>query len=161
MAGIAGRLLGLMINGAFVSCETACTFNFDVDMLPASAVDSGRWKQWVQGIRSWGITVNGNLLLEAVGSDVKTIIQSGFLQGMTFYLQFSTKPSATTEMVFSGAGFVKGGQISAPSVGVANWSVNFNGTGALTTRYVDYELLIDAMPAQADYPLVINSSFTT
>lgn len=161
MAGVAGRLLGLIINGAFVSCETACTFNFDTDMIAASAVDSGRWKQWVQGIRSWGVTVNGNLLLESVGSDIKTIIQSGFLQGMTFYLQFSTRPGATTELVFSGAGLVKGGQISAPATGVATWSVTFNGTGALTANYRDYDLLIDAMPAFEDYPIIVNSGFTT
>lgn len=161
MAGVAGRLIGLKINGAFVSCETSCTFNFDIDMLPASAVDSGRWKEWVSGIRSWGITVNGNLLLESVASDFKTIVTSGLMQGNIFYLQFSTRPSSTIELVFSGAALTKGGQLNAPSAGVANWSVSFNGTGALATSYNDYALLIDAMPAEADYPIIVNSSFTT
>lgn len=158
---VAGRLIGLKINGAFVSCETACTFSFDIDMLPASAVDSGRWKEWVQGIRSWSITVNGNLLLESVASDFKTIVTSGLMQGSTFFLQFSTHASSTIQMVFSGAALTKGGQLNAQSTGVANWSVSFQGTGPLTTTYNDYELLIDAMPAEADYPIIINSGFTT
>lgn len=161
MAGVAGRLIGLKINGAFVSCETACTFNFDIDMLPASAVDSGRWKEWVQGIRSWGITVNGNLLLESVASDFKTIVQSGLMQGNVFYLQFSTHASSTIQMVFSGAALTKGGQLNADATSTASWSVSFQGTGSLATSYNDYDLLIDAMPSFADYPIILNSGFTT
>lgn len=158
---VAGRLIGVKINGAFVACETACTFNFDIDMLPASAVDSDRWKEWVQGIRSWSITVNGNLLLESVASDFKTIVNSGLIQGSVFFLQFSTHPTSTIQLVYSGAAYVKGGQLNAQSTGAANWSLSFQGTGALNSSFVDYDLLIDAMPAFEDYPIVVNSGFTT
>lgn len=163
MASISGQLIGLNINGAFVSCETACQFNFENDMLPSSAVDSGGWKEFVYGIRSWTMSVNGNLLLEAVSSDIKAIITTCLMQQLPVFLQFSTRPSSTIKLILSGTGLAATGSIAAPAKGNANWTVSFNGTGALQTTYVDLALLIDAMPAEADYPIVLDTTegFTT
>jgi predicted secreted protein len=158
---IAGKLIGLMINGVFVSCETQCQINFSSDMIKASAVDSARWAEFVAGLRSWSIAVNGNLLLEAVGSDIKAIITSGYIQGLPLYLQFSTMPSVDIQVSFSGAAILNTGSITAASKGAANWTATFQGTGALKTAYTNYGLLIDSMPAEADYPTIVDTQFTT
>ncbi len=160
---IAGNLIGLMINGAFISCETSCQINFNQVMIPSSAIDSGGWSESVAGLRSWTIAVNGNLLLEAVPSDIKAIIQTGFINQYPMFANFSTSPSEDIQLSFSGAVLFSQASISAASTGVANWTCTLNGTGKLTASYQDFSLLIDAMPSEALWPIVVDESggFTT
>lgn len=155
MPAIKGTLLGLKINGAFVSCETSCDFTTDVEMLQASSVSAGRWAEFVAGLRKWSVNVSGNLLLEAVGADAKTILNA-IDSGLPVYLQFSTRASASSQFVLSGAALPQNIGINAPAQGNANWTAAFQGTGPLTTNFEDYNLLIDAMPAEADYPIIVN-----
>jgi predicted secreted protein len=155
MPGVKGTLLGLKINGAFVSCETSCDFNIDVEMINASSVTVGRWAEFVAGIRKWGINVAGNLLLESVGADAKTILQA-IDSGLPVFLQFSTRASVGTQFVLSGAALPQNLGIGAAMQGKANWTASFQGTGPLATSFEDFSLLIDAMPAEADYPIIVN-----
>lgn len=156
MAGISGNLIGLKINGAFVSCETSCEFSFENDMIPCSAEDSAGWKEFIMGIRSWKMVVNAGLLLESVGADIKTIITGALMARLPIFLQFSTRPSSTLEMIISGSALPNTGGITAPSNASANWNCTFQGTGPLSTTFQDYLLLIDAMPPEADYPIIVN-----
>lgn len=156
MSGVAGNIIGLMVNGSFTSCETACTINFNQEMLPASAVDSGRWKEFISGIRDWSVSVNGNLLLEAVGADIKSILSANFFGSLPLFIQVSTRPSATTQLVLSGNALFQSGNINAQANSVANWTATFQGTGALSKSFQDFALLIDALPSSADYPTIVN-----
>ena len=158
---IAGSFIGLMVNGAFVSCETACQINFNQVMIPSSAIDSGGWAEFVAGLRSWTIAVNGNLLLEAVGSDIKAMIQTGYINQYPMFAKFSTYPSEDIQLSFSGAVLFSQASISAASTGAANWSCTLNGTGLLKADYQDFPLLIDAMPSEADYPIIVDEGLTT
>lgn len=157
MPGIKGSLIGLKINGVFVSCEVSCDFSTSIDMLPASAVTSGRWKEFIQGIRSWTMSVNGRLLLEAVGADAKTILV-GIDSGLPFFLQFATKASASSEFILSGVALPQNLNISAGNIGKANWNAVFQGSGPLTTTFEDYDLIINAMPIESDYPIIVNTN---
>lgn len=151
-----GKFLGIKVNGAFISCETSCTVNFDIEMLPATAPDSGGWKEFIYGIRGWTVTVNANLILAPVAADVKGIITSGLVNRLPIFVAFSTRPSVDIQMVFSGACLLQGGNITAPAKGNANWTCTFQGTGELDIQYTDFALLIDALPSLADYPVIVN-----
>lgn len=98
----------------------------------------------------------GNLLLEAVGTDIKSILNTGYFKDNPIYLQFSTRPSANIELVFSGLAKFNSGDITAPSSGSANWNVTFKGTGQLTMIAQEYSLLIDAMPPEAQWPILVD-----
>lgn len=152
----AGRLIGLKINGAFVSCETSCSINFGRELLPASAVDSGGWREFIAGVREWGVSVAGNLLLEAVGSDIKSILLAGYFKDNPIYVQFSTRPTSDIELIFSGLAKLNSADINAPVSGVSNWNAVFKGNGKLEMRSQEYGLLIDAMPPEADYPIIVD-----
>lgn len=158
---ISGNLIGLSINGVFISCELSSQINLTTDMLPSSAIDSGGWKEFVQGIRGWTISVNGNLLLESVGSDIKALITTGYINQLPMFAEFKTFPSNSIQVSFSGAVLFNQASISAANTGVANWSCTLQGTGQLTTSYEDLGLLIDAMPAEADYPIIVDEGFYT
>jgi len=159
MSGIPGRLIGLKVNGVFISCELSCDFNFQSDMLPASAIDSAGWKEFIAGIRSWTMSVSGRLLTEAVGADFKTIMNS-WISRNPLFLIWGTRPSATTQMSISGAALVASGNATGPNKGFANWNVTFQGTGELTTSFEDFSLIIDAMPAIEDYPIIYDLRVT-
>lgn len=155
MSGIAGRLIGLKVNGIFISCEISCDFNFQADMLPASAIDSARWKEFISGIRSWSMSVNGQLLAEAAGADFKTVMNS-FFSGLPVFLNWGTRPSAVTQLSITGSALLSTGSATAPGKGFSTYNLNFQGTGPLTTSFQDFQLLIDAMPASADYPVIVD-----
>lgn len=156
---VAGRLIGVQIGGSFVKCEISSTISFDQEMLPASAVDSGRWAEFLKGLRQWKIAVNGGLLLEAVGADIKTMLLAGYFDDMPMVAMFSTRPTATLELIFSGAVLFNSGDITAGSTGAAIWNANLQGTGELSHTMQDYELLIDAMPPEEDYPILVDQGF--
>jgi len=156
MPAVAGSILGLKANGAFVSCELSCSINFDRELLPATAVDSGGWKEFIYSVRSWSVSVNGNLLLEAVGSDIKSFLNAGYFESRTIYIQFSTRPSSDIQLVFSGTALFQSADITGANTGKANWNAKLQGSGKLAMTFQDYSLLIDAMPPESDYPTTID-----
>lgn len=159
MAGIAGRLIGLQINGIYVSCELSADITFTVDMLPASAVDSAGWKEFIAGIRSWSINVSGQLLAEAVGADFKTIVNAIYSR-LPVLLIWGTKPSATTQLTITGNALPTSANATAPNKGATTYNVSFQGTGAPTTSFEDFDLIIKAMDPEDDYPTILDMNVT-
>jgi predicted secreted protein len=153
---IAGYLIGLKINGAFVSCETSCSINFKNNNLPASAITSGGWKEFIYGIREWSVSVDGNLLLEAVPSDIKGLITTGFIGQYPMVASFSTKVSSTIQLALSGAVLLDSGQITAPQTGMSNWTATLQGSGVLDFQYNDFDLLIDASPPETQWQTIVD-----
>ena len=149
-----GRLMGLSINGYAVECETQCDFNFDVEMLPASAISSGRWKNFIPGVRSWSITVAGNTLLKNAGADIKTILNA-VLTGEIVELSFRTHPDISPYLIISGQAIPRQGNLSSANVGFSGWNVVFQGINAFTVDWEQFWLIINAMPPTADYPVIV------
>jgi predicted secreted protein len=126
-----GNLLGLNINGSFISCETSCEFSFDAEMRGASPILAGRWKEVIPGIRSWSISLNAAMLLQAAGSNVLTVLNA-FMTGEELTLRFSVKNFAVSDFVLSGKAFVQSGTISAPVNSGASWNTVLTGSGAFS-----------------------------
>lgn len=152
---VRGALIGVRINGQFVSCETNCEFHVDVDMLPASPPASGRWKSVIPGLRNWTMTVDGNLLLASVGADVKTVLNA-IITGELVELEFRTRTGIAPYLIIAGNGYPQSADITAASTGKAKWNVVFQGDGPFTTDFETFWLIINSMPIEADYPIIIN-----
>lgn len=155
---VAGRLIGLAVQGSFVRCEVSSTINFTRENLPASAEDSGGWKEFISGDRGWTISVNAGLLLEAVGADIKTVLLTNYFDDIPLFVQWATRPDATTELIFSGAALFTSADITAAAGESANYNVQLQGTGPLSKTLQDYDLLIDAMPPEADWPIIVDEN---
>lgn len=154
---VPGKLLGVQVGNSFVSCETSCDFNCTVDMLPASAVTSGRWKEFIPGMRGWTVTVNANLLLATQAADVKTVmsaIETGELMGISF----ATRTGISPHMIISGFAYPQTVSISAPVTGLATSTITFQGNGPTTLDFEEFWLIINAMPANSDKPIYIDTT---
>ena len=156
---VAGRLIGVQVGGVFLKCEISSTISFKQETLPAAAVDSGRWAEFISGEREWSISVNGGLFLAAVGADIKSILLANYFDTIPLSIMFSTRPNAVDELIFSGVALFSSGDITAPSTGYTNWNVQLQGSGPLSNTMQNYALLIDAMPAEAAYPILVNQGF--
>ena len=156
---VAGRLIGVQVGGSFIQCEISSTISFKQETLAAAAVDSGRWAEFIAGEREWSLSVNGGLFLAAVNADIKSILLSNYFDTIPLFVIFSTRPTAVDELLFSGVALFSSGDITAPATGYANWNVQLQGSGPLTHKMQNYALLINAMPAQAAYPILVDQGF--
>lgn len=129
---MSGNTIGLEINGEFVSCETSCEFSFEADLRPASPILSGRWKEFVAGVRSWSVNLNAAMLLRMLdGASVDTVLNA-FLTGATLGIRFRVKDPALPNFIISGNVMVQSGSISAPVNTLAGWTVLLTGNGPFT-----------------------------
>ena len=155
---IKGNRINLSWNGLNISCQTTCELSWDAEMIGASSVSSGRWKEFVQGTRSWSMTVNANLLkANNTGADVRNVL-AAYLSGQRVFMEMKSTTGELTELIFSGYILVQNGGIQAGSTGVATWNGTFQGTGELTTNIEDFGLIINAMPIEADYPIIFETT---
>lgn len=154
---VPGKLLGVQIGNSFVSCETSCDFNCTVDMLAASPVTSGRFKEFIPGMIGWTVTVNANLLLASQQADVK-IVLAAIEVGTKMGISFATRGGISPHMIISGFAYPQTVGISAPGTGLATTNIVFQGTGPTTLDFEQFWLIINAMPAPADKDVIVDTT---
>lgn len=125
---MSGNIMGLEINGSFIRCELLSEFMFEADMRAASPVDSGRWKEWVPGVRSWNINLNAGMLIQMAGSGVDTVLNA-FLTGELVGVRFVPKRIDVPHLEIKGTAFVRSGGISAAAFTRATWNTTLTGNG--------------------------------
>lgn len=150
-----GNLIGLKIDGNFVDCETSCEVSWETDLLPASPQDSGGWKEYIAGVRSWSVTLNAAMLLRMSGTGLNTILNA-FLTGGNMAVRVTTKrqdlyPSFT----IYGNVILQNGGLSAAVNSMASWNATLQGNGkmnieinsnivqAISANYNDTKLVQD------------------
>lgn len=126
---MSGNLLGLEIDGTFVSCETSCELSFETDLLPASATMSGRWKEFISGTRSWSVSVNAGMLIRMSGTGLNTILNA-FITGERMSIKIKTKFQDSIPS-FAIVGYVRlrNGGLNASVNSLANWNATLDGDG--------------------------------
>lgn len=154
---ISGSIIGLKVDGYFVSCEVSSDFTYDVEMKPTSSTESGNFKDYIPGKLDWQMSVSANTLLRSVGADFKTIFQ-GVLLRRKFDVEFSTRIGDPAAFSFKGKAFAMNGNVGAQRGQTSQWTVTFKGTGAIELITNPYFLIINAMPAPADKPYTVNTT---
>lgn len=130
---LSGNLLGLEINGHFVECELSCDFNFDSELLPASPVDSGGWKEFIQGDKSWSISLNAAMLIRQAGTSVNVILNA-FLTGEIINIRYMVKNPNIPNFIISGKASVASGSISSAANINSSWTTSLTGNGPFTVE---------------------------
>lgn len=152
-----GRLMGLKMDGKFFKCELGCSFNYDVEMLPCSSVESGYFKESIPGQISWSMSINDrfNLTLEPYTGfqDILSKVKSR----ERVYLELITRNGISPYFSISGWAWPQSGGLDAQNTGYAQTSTTFTGDGEFTVDWDAFALIINQMPAAAEYPLIIDT----
>lgn len=149
--------MAVSVNGAQLRCETNADFSYDIEMLPATNPNEGRWRSYIPGVQTWSVTVNGNLLLQSLGADFKTLVESA-RNGERLFIRFGSLDDITPKYAIEGYTYVRGLGLGAPSVGNASWTVTFQGDGAFNTDWDEFGLIIDNNPIEAAWPLIYDAN---
>src|SRR5690606_2515455 len=153
---IDAKLIGLKMNGQFFKCETGCTFNFEVEMLPASSIQSGYYEESIPGRINWSMTINGNLNLAfSPYNDFKSILDKVKARERVF-IEMITRNGINPYFGISGYAWPQNGQWDAQVGSVSTYNTTFKGDGEFFTDYEQFALIINQMPASATYPDVFN-----
>lgn len=153
---IPSRLIGLKMDGKFFKCETGCSFNYDVQMLPASSVESGYFEESIPGKISWSMTVNGNLNLAIQPYNDFISILDKVRSRERVYLEMLTRSGISPFFSISGWAWPQSGNWDAND-GISGWGNTFKGDGEFFTDMEQFALIINQMPAAADKPLIIDT----
>lgn len=139
---LSGNLVGVEIDGKFVVCETSCELSFEADMMDASAVDSGRWKGVIAGLRSWSVSVNASTLIQSSASDFNTILNA-FISDVVMKVRIRTKVPMIGSVIITGNVIVQSGGLSAAVNSTTGWNTVLQGDGAfvLGTGTQQYQAL--------------------
>jgi len=133
---MSGNLLGVKIKNEFISCEISCELNFETDMRAVSSIASGRWKDFIPGLRSWNVNVNAAMLLRMAGTGINTILNA-FITGEKMDIEFSTKRLDLPNFIIRGQVYVQSGSISGSVNSLANWNTILQGSGPFTIAIND------------------------
>lgn len=153
---IRGKLMGIAIGDKMIACETDSSMTFERDMLPVASVEDGRWSQSLPGKRRWTMTVDGHLLKRDVGADFKTLFRA-FVNDEEIRVSWRTRQGVDQFLMFEGKAFIVSGMGSAPNKGYATWNIVFQGNGALNMDWEEFFTILNAMPATADQPNIVDT----
>lgn len=126
---IAGKLIGLSIDGAWTPCEIGCSLKFDNELLPASSESNGNWIHEIEGYKSWSMNVNGRVEVGAMASAFSTIVSKNMLPNQTYTLIWGSKDGA---IALRGVARIRSIDSNAPSDTFTDYNIQFSGQGALT-----------------------------
>jgi len=154
---VEGKLLNVSIGGAPLRCEISSDFSYSIEMLPATNPNQGRWKDFIAGVQSWSVSVNGHLLLMSLGADFKTLVKSA-KEGKKLFLRFGTLPEVTPKYAIEGWVLPNNLTLSAPSTELSSWSVTFQGCGEFETDWDEFGMILDNNPSNAAWPLIYDAN---
>jgi Phage major tail protein 2. len=152
-----GKMMGVTVESKFISCELDSTLNFDKDMVPVSSVQSGKWAEFIPGKRNWQMSINMALLKSKAPQDFKTLYQAWF-EDTKITVAFRTRLNVDQFLIFEGEGYVKSGDASAPRSGLATGNMVIIGSGILNMSWEEFWLIINAQPANADKPNIVDTT---
>lgn len=132
MTRLPANVIGLEINDKFIACEVSCSLNTDIDMMPATGVDSGRFKDNIAGLISWNISLNGMALINSspTSADYITIFDA-ILSGDYVNVKIKTKSPGYGNFIFSGKALVKSQSFTANVNTMTTYDTTLEGCGEL------------------------------
>jgi predicted secreted protein len=138
--------------GAYVpfAASTNCSFDTDTSQLDVTSYNSDWFKEFKSDITSWSVTCDG--LIAISGFDYKMMLDAQLNRSrITLRFQVGVSSSYT---IF-GRAFITSFNISAPSEGVASYSISLTGDGKYAytdpTSCLKYEVIVTSAPATIEW----------
>lgn len=97
------------------------------------------------------------LLKSRAPQDFKTLFEA-YLNDTLLNVSFRTRLSVDQFLIFEGKGYLKSGDASAPRSGLATGNMVIIGSGILNMDWEEFWLIINAQPANADKPTIVDTT---
>ena len=133
MQVINGKDVIVAIDDMPVFCGKDCTFAEEKELIKASTVTSGVWKEYRPRKRSWSLDVTGLTKIDATDGQVSyfdLIDDASAMVAQNITIMF-TDADANTKTV-TGVGIMKSTGITGPATGFAEATVSIIGDGLYT-----------------------------
>lgn len=157
---IEGKLLGLMVDGEFTTCEVSCSIRVSNQLLDASGENNGNWVHNIEGYKSWQMSVNARLMINSSPAGFSQIFKKNLLAQQQYEVVIANRISDDIpEFIIRGMARIQDLDMNALSDSKADYSITFIGNGPFTE--VDFEeffTIINAMPAYADKPNIVDTT---
>lgn len=151
-----GRLIGLRLDGDYMKCEQDVTLNIDQEMIQISA---GIFKDYVGGYKGWSIDVNGRFSVGTTQGNTNKVLQNFIdVDDYEYEVYLGSVEGASPEWYVKGKARLQNGSINANIEGNASSVYSFIGCGGLEDWAEEYWQIINAMPAPADKPIIVNTT---
>lgn len=124
---ITGKGGNLKIGAVTVSQMSSWKLDIDIELKDATNFASNGWKEQIAGLKGWSGSSDGtwNVITDTTGQKA---LQDALLAGTTVAIEFNI--NGTNK--YSGSAFVKKISVDEPVDDVVKFSVDLEGTGALT-----------------------------
>lgn len=126
MGYIKGDSIRFYKAGQALSLEMEVSLNASLDTLETTDKDSAGWKTFEDGDKSW--TVSGSANLDWTLQENATQIFSAFITGDSVAIDVG---SSDDSKFYSGNGIINSFSLEGPRNGIATFSFEVQGTGAL------------------------------
>jgi predicted secreted protein len=127
MAYVRGNKIRFYSGGVQLSLELEVTISATMETIPTTDKDSASWTSIVDGDKSWTVSGSANLDWTATENISQTF--TDFTAGEAVLIDVG---SATNAKFYSGSGYITSWNLEAPVSGLATFSFEVQGTGALT-----------------------------
>ncbi len=118
-----------------IFCGKDCTFSEEKEMIKASTVTSGVWKEYRLRKRSWSMTVTGLTKIDNTDGqeDYFSLIGDALSMTLQPLSILFTDPEGNIISVL-GSGYIQASQITGPAKGFAEASLTIIGDGLYTVQ---------------------------
>lgn len=156
MAGIDAKMLGLKVGNDFVTCEIGLTLNFQNEMLNCSSSVSGNWEYSRIGYKSWSASVDGKLVVSVLKGSFNSLFDA-YLNDEQLTIMIQNRDADGQPFAIWGKALIQQGSLEAGNSGKAGWQIQFKGQGALSSEIELFWNIINAQPATADKPAIVDA----
>lgn len=127
MAYVRGNKIRFYSGGVRLNLELEVTITTTMEIIPTTDKDSASWVTNVDGDKSW--TVSGSANLDWTATENVSSTFADFVAGSAVAIDVG---SADNAKFYSGSGYITSWTLTAPLSGLATFSFEVTGSGALS-----------------------------
>lgn len=121
---------GSSISPIVIGCARSCTLDISTEMLESSNTEAGFWASFVAAKNSFTVSSDNIAYYDAAKFDTEDLLDAQINRKLLGF-QFSITDGTTTKTV-SGSAYITSSSITGADNEIGTFSVQLQGTGALT-----------------------------
>lgn len=125
---ISGRNGSVYVNNTRVVEIKKWSCDLEADSLETTNFDGNGWKEYIQGLRGWSGSFEGNYI---PGGQGQTALINAFMNGDSVTLELRLNAGTTPNRI-TGAAYIKSISLETPVDDLDTISFDFDGSGAPT-----------------------------